>query len=64
MPKLDGTLNRKERQPQRICARKNVYETPFEATVKAWEYLKIFKKWQTPYECAVCGKIHLTTVDK
>ena len=61
MPKLDGTLNRKERQPQRTCAKKVVYETPWEAVKKAFVYFQQHKVWQSPYECSVFGKIHLTT---
>ena len=61
MLKLDGTLNRKERQPERTCAKKKVYATPWDAVKASYDYAEQFKSWQSPYECKICGKIHLTS---
>ena len=62
MPKLDGTMNRKERQPARTCAKKKAYATPWDAVKSALSYFQQFKVWQSSYECLICGKIHLTTI--
>ena len=62
MPKLDGSLNRKERQPQRTCAKKKVYKTFNEAAKQADMYGRQGYKQQYVYSCRVCNKYHLTTI--
>lgn len=54
--------NRKSRQPQITCAKKKVYTTSREAVKAAFIYRQNGFKQQSPYECANCGKIHLTSM--
>jgi hypothetical protein len=58
--KLDGTLNRKARQPERTCAKKKVYRTGKEAADKAILYRSQGLLEQYVYQCKTCWKYHLT----
>ena len=58
--KLDGTLNRKERQPARTCAKKKAYKNRGIANTQAVKYREAGCIEQYVYQCKTCNKYHLT----